>query len=735
MGNNMDKNSNKYFEWIDFYMKLADIILGYKEKRKELISILESIFEVIKKEGDLYDKEQECLREISPFTIFGFLNRGSNQERYRWLKQLKEKLDIKVPIPTSLFGVPILSPMECLEQYFIKDEVTTKNISEELEYSEELDFFEQENKNIEQNKKDHIRDSKDGYLVTDSLKEKEQHNTIENLWNLFEAAIKYADGDGAKRKEFVMYYNKVIEHKLEKWVLTKGLYWIRPQFYIHFDGRVQRYCRKYNLEFAFEHRIMKWDFILEAEEYLQTAEVCKMIFMEQKENKIRSFPELSLAAWKEENDNSYEPLLEEYDTGICKDDWIRFMEDEKIISYSAKVVLYQILRQGGICSCSKLSEIYHNSPYYYNVICINAAKNIYKKTSCMLYEKEGKTRYWPILFQGKYKKENGKKRYLWKLREELQEALEEGKCLDIELDYDNLEKQEEENGFLKEMEPYSKAAFLREVYLTEKEYITLTNLIFRKKNIILQGAPGVGKTFIAKRLVYSIIGHIDSDRVAFVQFHQSYSYEDFIMGYRPYEDGFQLEYGVFYNFCKKAEENPEKSYFFLIDEINRGNLSKIFGELLMLMEYDKRGQNIILAYQGMQFCVPENVYIIGMMNTADRSIAMMDYALRRRFCFFRLQPAFDKQGFLEYQEMLHSTKLNRLIQFVKKLNQDIINDSSLGEGFLIGHSYFCGQSICTNDWLEEIIEYELIPIIEEYWFDDSAKINVWKKQLRGVLNE
>lgn len=729
MESNMDKNSKNYFQWIDFYMKLADTILGYKEKKEEFISILESIFQSMKKEENLYYKEQEFLKEISPFTIFGFLNRASKKERYKWMEQLKEKFDIKLQIPTSLFGIPILSPMEHLIEYAIKDEHVTRNVSEHL------NFLEQENQVINKNKENNKKDSLDCYQADYELKDKNQHNRIENLWKLFEAAIQYADGDKTKRKEFIVCYNKVIENKFEKWIITKGLYWIRPQYYINFDGRIQRYCKKYNLEFTFENKVMKWDFILEAEEYLQTIEVCKKILMGRKDNEIRNYPELSFAAWKDENNNGYEPLLEEYDAGIRKEDWICFMQDEQIISYSAKVVLYQILQQGGVCSCSKLSEIYHNSPYYYNITCTNIARNIYKKTNCILYEDAGKAKYWPILFRGKYKKENGKKRYLWKLREELQEALEEGKCLDIELEYDGLEKQDRTNHFLKEIEPYAKEEFLREVYLTEKEYNTLRNLIFRKKNIILQGAPGVGKTFIANRLAYSIMGYMDSGRVAFVQFHQSYSYEDFIMGYRPYKDGFQLEYGVFYHFCKKAEQDLEKPYFFIIDEINRGNLSKIFGELLMLMEQDKRGQNITLAYQGLPFCVPENLYIIGMMNTADRSLAIMDYALRRRFCFFRIQPAFDKQGFLEYQEMLHNKKLNQLIELVKKLNQDIINDNSLGEGFLIGHSYFCGQSICTNHWLEEIIEYELIPILEEYWFDDNSKINFWKKQLRGVLNE
>lgn len=138
----------------------------------------------------------------------------------------------------------------------------------------------------------------------------------------------------------------------------------------------------------------------------------------------------------------------------------------------------------------------------------------------------------------------------------------------------------------------------------------------------MQGAPGVGKTYAAKRIAYSMMGVKDKERVAMIQFHQSYSYEDFIMGFRPSKDGFELRKGVFYNFCKVAEIDNENKYFFIIDEINRGNLSKILGELFMLIERDKRGIMLQLLYADEKFFVPENVYIIGMMNTADRSLAM-----------------------------------------------------------------------------------------------------------------
>lgn len=157
---------------------------------------------------------------------------------------------------------------------------------------------------------------------------------------------------------------------------------------------------------------------------------------------------------------------------------------------------------------------------------------------------------------------------------------------------------------------YSKEKFLDQVYMTEAKYDRLVAVLTRKKNIILQGAPGVEKTYAAKRLAYSIMGEKDDDRIEFVQFHQNYSYEDFMMGYKPIEDGFELKYGIFYRFCQKSANHPDKDYFFIIDEINRGNMSKIFGELLMLIEADYRETKTTLAYNGLSFSVPKRLHII-----------------------------------------------------------------------------------------------------------------------------
>ena len=282
-------------------------------------------------------------------------------------------------------------------------------------------------------------------------------------------------------------------------------------------------------------------------------------------------------------------------------------------------------------------------------------------------------------------------------------------------------------------DPYTSEDFLREVYMTSADYTKIQAVLRNKKNIILQGAPGVGKTFAAKRLAWSMMGEIDESRVEFVQFHQNYSYEDFVMGYKPVEDGFELRNGIFYRFCQRAANQPDKDFFFIIDEINRGNMSKIFGELLMLIERDYRGTKATLAYNGLPFSVPKNLYIIGMMNTADRSLAMIDYALRRRFSFFDMEPGFDSEGFRQYQASLNNETLNALVERVKDLNKEIAADKSLGKGFCIGHSYFCGQDTCTDEWLDSIVNYDILPMLSEYWFDDTVKLQRWENILRGVL--
>lgn len=568
------------------------------------------------------------------------------------------------------------------------------------------------------------------------------------------------------------------------------------------------------------------------------------------------------------DNNVWFPSQEEYAPGITVQEWVALLNDKSVFTQSSLEIMKRFKDYGGAATCTQLAVKYGESKNFYNAGSVGLAKRVVEKTGCPVMPRDSdNSRWWPVLYVGRHATKDEDGGYIWRLRSELSDALDQVDLKDVDL-YAKSDDGEEEHGYwwlnanpkiwsfsdlqvgevqdytlfnengnkrrvfqnfidakagdlvigyesnpvkqvvalvkvsaandgqkiyfekteslanpidyqtlkecpeLEKMEffqnpngsffkltkgeyefimdmirdenplntevkipPYTKEDFLSEVYMTEEKYDRLAGVLLNKMNIILQGAPGVGKTFAAKRLAYSLMGEKDDSRIEFVQFHQNYSYEDFMMGYKPSGDSFELKYGVFYRFCKKAENQPDKKYFFIIDEINRGNLSKIFGELLMLIEKDYRGTKATLAYNGMPFTVPENLYIIGMMNTADRSLAMIDYALRRRFSFFEIEPGFESKGFSEYQRTLENDTFDELIKKVIELNEEISRDKSLGKGFCIGHSYFCGRTkkTCTDEWMQSVVDYDILPMLQEYWFDDDSKVQRWDNILHGVF--
>ena len=711
-------SEKEVFQWTKFYPELANKLLRYKNNRQGLLILLEEVFKKIDMRFP-FRIEEERLEDICPFSIFGCFNKHiTDEKRIRILSLLAQELDISEEVPTSFEGVPVLDP-------------------------------------------------RNAWFFGDIKKRTED---IPNLWKMFEVAIAYADNPRENtKKDFITYYDKVIQQPYVKWKLSIGLYWIRPEAYLNLDGCNRGFLIKNNKDLMFWQYDLKNEFktVPDALVYLNIVDCLKRAFSQ---NRIpyHDFSHLSHEAWKRNNINEIKESCDEYGENLresetrywiyapgensCK--WEEFY-DEGIMGIGWEELgdLRQYTTRESMRM--KMKALWDSNKSYTNASLATWQFMHDMQIGDIIYVKKGVSALIgrgvvesDYIFDEARQDYKYIRRVKWTHKGNWEHP---GRAVmktltDISSYVDYREKIEvmmtqTEEGFEEieeqeiEYDSYLEEDFLSEVYMNAQQYETLVGLLKYKKNLILQGAPGVGKTFAAKRLAYSIMGTKDTSRVMMVQFHQSYSYEDFIMGYRPTQDGFELMQGPFYQFCKRAQDDSERDYFFIIDEINRGNLSKIFGELLMLIEKDKRGDKLRLLYANELFSVPSNVHIIGMMNTADRSLAMIDYALRRRFAFYELEPAFDSEGFNKVREEVGHPKFGVLVDTIKALNQDISKDEALGTGFRIGHSYLCTDDPITDEWIEAVIKYELLPLIHEYWFDDSTQVEKWQIRLSDILND
>ena len=584
---------DKRFQWTEFYMELASTLLPYKNNRSELIAKLKTIFADAGTNFPFKERGKEVYEDICPFTVFGSFNKGiTNANRIALLEQFAKQFSIKDAVPTEFDGIPVVMNLSAW-------------------------FF--------------------------AYKENRGEHDIDNLWDLLEKAIAYSDEASTDNKNaFIAVYDTVTKQKMIKWNITMGLYWARPYTFINLDSTNRAFITDVdNVPHYFTTIFSGINKGLpDGRKYLFMCEQAKNA-LNQKEYEYHSFPELSYYAWKSNQSGKTEETTtttvdsniketnywiyspgdnasmwdEFYKSGIMGIGWDdvtdlkRFSSKEKIKDFMKKVYdpsysyknnahcLWQFaneIKVGDVIFVKKgmhkiIGKGFVTSDYIYDT-----SRSTYKHIRKVDWQNKGEWEHPGQAVMKTLTNISAYPDYVQKLlalfAEDTSEEVSEQKEIKYPL--------------------YSKDDFLNEVYMDEDTYNTLTKLLEAKYNVILQGAPGVGKTFAAKRLAYSIMGQKDTSRVAMVQFHQSYSYEDFIQGYRPSKDGFELENGTFYKFCKEAEEDNERPYFFIIDEINRGNLSKILGELMMLIEKDKRGEKIKLLYSNEWFTVPQNVKII-----------------------------------------------------------------------------------------------------------------------------
>lgn len=703
----MENNLN----WMNWYMEFADKLKEFKHDRNTLIERMMSAYETTGLDVPKLEKDKQLV-DIDPFTIFGIFNKGlkwSNKELI--IEAFSREFGVTSEMPDNFDAIPIVNNLSATFYHFLGD--------------------------------------------------RGEHD-IDNIWELFDVALKLADGDDSVKNDFIHFYDIVKDQKGIKWNLTMALFWIRPFYFLSLDATNRTYIKDKN-GFGLEKLsfFSQKTYIQDGTSYLELCEEIRN-YLKTNDREFNSIVELSRVAYL------YEPVK------IIEDDILGGSEKKRqywLYSAGSMSVHWDEFKDEGIMALHLLGledfrTFKNQSEIRDRIIEVTGVEASHKNRALaawqfckemqigdIVYVKKGKKH---LIGRGivtsEYKYDENNPVGFNHIRDVnwTHEGLWDHsgnavvKTLTNITSYpnyaDRLEKMivgAEEIEFNPEVEisyvKYTKDHFLNEVYLSEAEYDTLRQLLKVKKNLILQGAPGVGKTFLAKRLAYSIMGEKDYNRVLMVQFHQSYSYEDFIMGFRPDKDGFTIKEGVFYNFCKKAGEDLENPYYFIIDEINRGNLSKIFGELFMLLENDKRGVKLGLLYRDEEFSIPKNVHIIGMMNTADRSLAMMDYALRRRFSFFEIKPGINSKGFDDYRKALDDSKFNKLLDVVNELNEAISIDESLGSGFMIGHSYFCNLDKEKGYNLKHIVEYEIVPLLKEYWFDEPNKALNWAETLRGSI--
>jgi len=501
---------------------------------------------------------------------------------------------------------------------------------------------------------------------------------ISRLWSVFERAIDFADNEESTNHEFIDFYDAATKNPSIGWNLTIGLYWIRPWNFVTLDSNTRKYIShklKLNIEKNGPGNHSN------ANDYLSLLESLETRFQEDTFS-VHSFPELSYSAWRynpEDNEDGWKGLVIKYIKELCE----RLNTD--IFKHTQFLEEYSDV----------LKERYPNN----NTI----ESTIYRQYQILRDDDK-------LEFIG-----NGSYRLLGS-------------------DYVSDSHLPIESYSISNI--IDAGCFIKQTKISE-----MLERLRTKKNIILQGPPGTGKTWLSKKLAYALIGEKNENRIKAVQFHPNLSYEDFVRGWRPMGDGtLELVDGPLMKSVNYALNNPKEKYVIVIEEINRGNPAQIFGEMLTLLEADKRtpSEALELSYKkddNETVYIPGNLYVIGTMNLADRSLALVDFALRRRFAFIDLEPCFNDiwRSWLSKNCNIETDIVNTIQNKLTDINDKIEADLNLGKQFKIGHSFVTPPKTVSitdaRNWFIRVINTEIAPLLEEYWYDKPNEVKKAHKEL------
>ncbi|WP_429886124.1 McrB family protein [Geoalkalibacter halelectricus] len=662
---------NRRFGWTRFYEALADKLLTFRDRRDELITGIHAIASKVDGLSNLQDQFADGssgpLKDICPFTTMGIFNRGiTDANRKAIASELANLLGVSEPIPSSFEGIPVLNNQRSW-------------------------FFGFENKR--------------------------QPDDIDVLWEVFAQAIAFAKSEDTEaRSAFISAYDNAIQRYGVKWNLSIGFYWIRPWNFPTLDAQSQRYIsKKLNIQIGMHDP----KGCCNANDYLAVLDTLETRFQEEA-FPVHSFPELSLASWKykepvgSDDKNStlkwYGPIL----------DALRAFDGESQPKQIAEFIEKRFNLEPYL-----LEKFKSGQTRFYNQVCWARQYLVYEELI------------------------DNSQRGIWRLTEKGKDTyLTEDDSRAIFLKWVDILKQRREDPEDDEVavqsfsiDPYSIHDIISDgCFIAREKLEKILERLRTKKNLILQGAPGTGKTWLAKRLAFALMGERAEGKVRAVQFHPNLSYEDFIRGWRPAGEGkLTLVDGPFMEMIEISRNDANSKYVVVIEEINRGNPAQIFGEMLTLLEVDKRTPNeaLELSYKrdDERVFIPDNLYVIGTMNIADRSLALVDLALRRRFAFIDLEPTLGKpwHDWVQSKCGIDSEILVEIEKRLIALNSEISADTGLGPQFRVGHSYVTppfGTPIRdAREWFRQVVDTEIGPLLDEYWFDALEKSRKARERL------